>query len=402
MNILVISERLPSRVGGGRSRQFNLIQQLAASHDFTLVSFLYPGDEREVDELRSSLAHLEAIPARLPTLRRHSRLESYWRTWSHAFFDPLPRRGQFAETASMETAVRRLLAMQRFDLVQVHQTYLMRAVPGNSPPVVLDMQDILSEHERRYYQALVRPAQRAAGWIEWRKTQRMERAATKCCAVTTTVSEEDKQKLLSVVPDIPVIVVPNGVDPGYFSPSDSPSHRPTLVFSGSMNYGPNIDAVVWFYRDIFPAIRREWSEASFVVVGYEPSGEVLALGHDTQVQVTGYVEDVRPYLAESAVVIVPLRHGSGTRLKILEAWAMGKAVVSTRLGAEGLQARDGENILLADTAEEFARAVLHLSQNPRLADRIGRTGRDFVERRYGWDAIALQMERAYHAAFHPI
>lgn len=398
MHILVVSERLPNRVGGGRSRQFNLIRQLAARYDFTLVTFLYPGDETQIDEVRSFLRHLEIVPAKFPIWRQHSRLVSHWHTWTHAFFDPFPRRGQFAEEPAMETAVRRLLATQKFDLIQVHQAYLMRVVPTLSPPIVLDMHDILSEHERRYYQTLVKPMQRLAGWMEWRKTQVMERSATQRCVVAATASEEDKQKLLSIVSNIPVIVVPNGVDLGYFSPSGSPPSPGTLIFSGSMNYGPNIDAVLWFYRDIFPIIRRNWPEALFWVVGYEPSAEVLALGHDPCVQVTGYVEDVRPYLAKSAVAIVPLRHGSGTRLKILEAWSMGKAVVSTTLGAEGLPARNGENILLADTTEDFARAVLQLWHDRHLTERIGQAGRQVVECLYGWDVIAMEMERAYDVA----
>lgn len=399
MNILVVSERLPSRVGGGRSRQFNLIRQLSARHNFTLVTFVYPGDESELDEIRSFVTHLETVRAGLPIWRQRSRLESHWRTWTHAFFDPFPRRGQFVEEPAVKTVIRQLLATRGFDLVQVHQAYLMRIVPTSSPPILLDMQDILSEHEKQYYQALTKPMQRLAGWIEWRKTLAMERSVAKRRVVVTTVSEGDKQKLLSIVPGVPVIVVPNGVDVRYFSPSDSSVSRDTLVFSGSMNYGPNVDAVLWFYHDIFPIIRHKLPEAVFTVVGYEPPAEVLALRHDTHTRVTGYVKDVRPYLAESAVVIVPLRYGSGTRLKILEAWSMGKAVVSTTLGAEGLLARDGENILLADTAEDFANAVLRLCRDRQLARRIGQAGRSVAEHFYSWDAIAMEMERAYSVAY---
>lgn len=397
MRIMVVSERLPSRVGGGRIRQFNLIRELAKRHDFTLVCYLYQGDTNEIDELRPYLAHLETVPSSLPVWRQRPKLHSYWQTLSHAFFDPFPHRGQFVESPSMNAAVQQLLATRSFDLIQVHQAYLMRAIPSSTPPVLLDMHDILSEHERRYSETLRKPVDRALGWIEWRKMQRLEHKAAHRSALCTTVSDEDKQKLLQLIPDVPVMVVPNGVDLTYFEPRPSASKTPTVVFTGSMNYGPNVDAVLWFYHEILPVIRRKLDNIRFIIVGYEPPPHVGALEQDRQVTVTGYVQDVRPYIAEGSVVVVPLRHGSGTRLKILEAWAMGKAVVSTRLGAEGLPAHDGENILLAETPTQFAQAVLRLLGDTDLRERLGQAGHTLVKCSYGWNTIAVKMEQAYHA-----
>jgi glycosyltransferase involved in cell wall biosynthesis len=165
-----------------------------------------------------------------------------------------------------------------------------------------------------------------------------------------------------------------------------------------MNYRPNSDGVLWFHRTILPLIRQQVPEVRLYVVGWDPPPQITALNADPHVTVTGFVEDVRPYLANSAVVLVPIRFGSGTRLKILDAWAMGKAVVSTHLGAAGLEAIHGENILQADEPEPFAQWVVGLLADAGQRARLGQAGRRLVEARYAWSIISKELEAAYEVA----
>jgi glycosyltransferase involved in cell wall biosynthesis len=164
-----------------------------------------------------------------------------------------------------------------------------------------------------------------------------------------------------------------------------------------MNYGPNSDGVLWFYNAVLPLIRRQTPDLQFWVVGSNPPPAIAELNEDPNVMVTGFVEDVRPYLADGAVIVVPLRLGSGTRLKILDAWAMEKAIVSTRLGAEGLQATHGEDILLADEPDRFAECVLSLLVDGEKRSRLGKAGRRLAESTYGWSAIAPKLDQVYES-----
>src|SRR5262249_29744308 len=169
----------------------------------------------------------------------------------------------------------------------------------------------------------------------------------------------------------------------------------SIVFTALMNYPPNIDAASWFCDEILPIVRSRHPEVSFKIVGDKPSPRVLALGKRKGVRVTGRVPDIRPYLADSLALVVPLRSGGGTRLKILEAMAMARPVVSTCLGAEGLEITGGVNILLADTPEKFAEHIFALLAAPQLGRRLGSMGRNLVETKYNWSTCLSKVENFY-------
>jgi glycosyltransferase involved in cell wall biosynthesis len=194
-----------------------------------------------------------------------------------------------------------------------------------------------------------------------------------------------------------VWTVPNGVDVDHFAPAGTVPDPHLLVFSGAMDWLPNVDSVRWFAREVLPLIRRRLPRARLLVVGRDPSQALIAELSGPSVEFTGTVEDVRPSLARAGLFVVPLRVGSGTRLKILEAWAMAKPVLSTSLGAEGLPARDGENILLADTPEALARRAIMVLQNPLEAERLGGAGRQAVEETFSWKRVGDQLLQAYEA-----
>jgi glycosyltransferase involved in cell wall biosynthesis len=196
--------------------------------------------------------------------------------------------------------------------------------------------------------------------------------------------------------ELAVHVIPNGVDVEYFAPLDSEVERSTIVFTGTMSHPPNDEGIQYFCKNIFPKIVAKEPEVKLVIVGHAPSKEVQALADGCKVTVTGFVPDTRPYFASAAVIIVPLLTGSGTRLKILEAMAMGKAIVSTTLGAEGIACTDGENILLADTPEEFSGKVLELMKNQNFSESIGKKARELACERYSWKNLSLNLEEIYN------
>jgi sugar transferase (PEP-CTERM/EpsH1 system associated) len=259
-----------------------------------------------------------------------------------------------------------------------------------------------------------RHAETKTSWIERRLYERQhasmlrfERDTLARFDGVLAVSDADRDTFARLFPGVirhPVHVVPTGVDTEFFAPSPddapspgddpSPLDAPSLVFTGSMDWLPNEDAMTYFCRDILPAIRAAAPGTQLSIVGRAPTPAVQKLAADRGVVVTGRVDDVRPYMRDAAVYVVPLRIGGGTRLKIFEAMAMGKAVVSTTVGAEGLPVEDGKQVLIADEPGAFARAVVRLLDDVTERRRLEAAARALVVARYDWSAVAGELEVA--------
>jgi glycosyltransferase involved in cell wall biosynthesis len=263
---------------------------------------------------------------------------------------------------------------------------------------------VLFEHNVEYliWQRLstleTNPARRALFELEWRKLRRRERAICRRADLTVAVSGEDRDRLTALAPGARITAIPTGVDTNYFRPSTTPEIPGRLVFTGSMDWQPNEDAVTYFADAILPRIRREVPTVSFAIVGRRPNARVRAVAERAGILVTGTVEDVRPYIAEAAVYVVPLRAGGGTRLKIFEALAMQKPVVSTSVGAEGLALTPGQEFIAADDPDTFAGEVIALIKDPIRRRSLGRAGRALVETQYSWPHIAQAFETACEEA----
>jgi glycosyltransferase involved in cell wall biosynthesis len=223
--------------------------------------------------------------------------------------------------------------------------------------------------------------------------ERFERRLARAIPRIVAVSEVDAEAFRRLSPGVEVTVVPNGVDVTQFQPPAAEADEPpTLLFTGSMGYFPNRDAVGFFCADIWPLIRARRPHVRFRVVGTDADQQLAHLASTPGIEILGTVEDMRPVLAGGTVVVVPLRAGSGTRLKILEAMAMGRAIVSTSVGCEGIEVQSGEHLLVADAPKAFAEAVLNLLENPTQRQALGRSARKLVEARYGWDRCVAALE----------
>ena len=265
---------------------------------------------------------------------------------------------------------------------------------GSRATVLLDEHNI--EYELMYRMACAERAlaRKAYYWLEHRMLRHEERRSWQRADGCILTSAREEQILRRELPSKPSTVIPNGVDIDYFQPTDRAVDPNSIVFTGRIDYRPNTDAVIRFVQDILPPILQERPQVTFYVVGADAPDEILALA-GPNVVVTGTVQDVRPYLERAAVVVVPLRMGGGTRLKVLDGLAMGKSMVTTALGCEGIDVRDGEHLLVANAAGDFARQVLRLMDDPELGARLGRNGRALVERQYGWASVTDRLESFY-------
>jgi glycosyltransferase involved in cell wall biosynthesis len=263
--------------------------------------------------------------------------------------------------------------------------------------LIVDEHNLEFELHQRLAQVEPGLARKGFNWLEAVKLRREESRTwmkARACLVT---SRREKAIVEAMSPQTLVEVIPNGVDIDYFSTQNaSRVDRSAIVFTGRMNYRPNADAAVHFARDILPTVLRARADAVFYVVGSDPPPEVRALA-GSNVVITGAVDDVRPFLNRAAVVVAPIRAGSGTRLKILEALAAVKAVVSTPLGCEGLDLQPGRHLVVADSREKFAAEVVRLLGDPGLAAELGAAGAARVSQAYGWATTLAPLDRLLEA-----
>jgi len=384
---------------GGRLRTWHLLRHLAARHEVTYLSFVEP--TASVEDTRG----MEAVCARLETIPRRDPEKGTPRFYLDAArFLASPRPYAVAKYESVEyrRRLRGLLAEERFDVVVSDFLPPVANLPDRLPcPAVLFTHNVEAEIWRRHAETAGNPLSRALLRAQWRRMLRFERAALARFDLVLAVSGADRGTLARLYPDAlrqPVHVVRTGVDTDYFAPQPAVRRPAHLVFTGSMDWLPNEDGMVHFVRDILPRIRRAHPEATLRIVGRAPTPPVRRLAEGPGIEVTGRVDDVRPHVAAATVYVVPLRVGGGTRLKIFEAMAMGKAVVSTTIGAEGLPVTPGRDIGIADTADAFAAEVTRLIEDGPARRSMEAAARRLVVDRYDWSAVAHDLEDALQGA----
>ena len=302
-------------------------------------------------------------------------------------------------SAAYRVALEQLLSTGAFDAIVCDFLPPVVNLPQHLPcPAILFTHNVEAEIWRRHAENASNPLSRFLMTQQWRRMLRFEQDALARFDLVLAVSDADRQtfnRLYAGALKTPAHVVQTGVDTTYFAPmTDRPERRAHLVFTGSMDWLPNEDGMLYFVRDILPRIRQVEPEATLSVIGRAPTPAVRRLASEAGIEVTGRVDDVRPHIADGAVYVVPLRIGGGTRLKIFEAMAMGKAVVSTTVGAEGLPVTTGQNVVIADEPARFAQAVVHLIRDAESRRRIASEARRLVVDRYDWSAVAGDFEDA--------
>ncbi len=381
---------------GAQARMHGLVTALARRHDITLVSLL--DEQVDAEESRRAMSgycrEVVLIPNRRGRSGLSKRANQLRSLVSLHSFEHL--RHALPE---LQATLDRLEARSRFDLVNVVFPHLahfrLRQAPAGAPPprVVVDSHEVSYQLGRQFARSAPTLARRIYGEWNWRKLRGEELAAYRHADGSYFCSRDDQERVLAEVPEARTAVVPNAADVDFYRrrTEDPPPDGRTMVFFGLLSTVPNIDGIRWFVQAIWPRVVRARPDARLLVLGKDPPLAVRELA-GPGVEVAGFVADLRPSLAAAAAVAVPLRLGGGTRLKIVEAMAMGRPVVSTTLGAEGLDVVSGRDLLIADEPETFAAALLRVLDDRELGDRLGTAARQLAVARYAWTAAADTLE----------
>ena len=391
MKILFLSPTVPFPLtDGGRIRVFNLLKQIAEKSDITLIALeTQPTDAEGVAALQQLGVQVHLV-RNAPTLPRVS-----LRTLINAFCRRQPITVARYDLLAYRQKFRELIATENYDLVHYEMFHTAQFHTETDLPGVLSQQNVDSEIWRRLCDETTHPFHKFAYWTQQRAFQRYERVLSPKFDAVTCTSDIDAAVFQHHCAEDAIAIIPNGVDVTHFQPDFASESAAHLIYIGSMDWYPNEDAVAFFADEILPRIQNEVPDVQFSIVGGNPSARVQKLAERDGVVVTGRVSEIKPYFAEATVFVVPLRIGSGTRLKILEALAMGKAVVSTSVGAEGLDLKDGDEIFMADAPKPFAEAVTRLLTDRALRRGIGENGRARVEKDYDWRSIAEKLHQRY-------
>jgi glycosyltransferase involved in cell wall biosynthesis len=392
LKILYLAQMPPSPPRfGAQARMHGLMTQVARRHDLTAVALADGGFDAE-ECARAMRAYCRDVVL-VPNASGSGRLAKRW-LQARSLASRRSFERHLYSVPALQPALDRVLRRERFDLVNVEFPYLahlrLRQAPVGveAPALVLNAHEIAHDLARQIarHGTLGR---RIYGAANWRKLRGEEHAAFRAVDGIYACSADDEARVREVVPGTRTAVIPNAADVDLLQPraGDPPTDGRTVLFFGLLSTVPNMDAVRYLVQDLWPRVLARRPDARCRIVGAHAPRSVLDLARPS-VEIVGFVEDLRPHLASAAAVVVPLRIGGGTRLKIVEAMAAGKAIVSTTLGAEGIRAVPEREILIADEPPAFADAVCRLLDDAALAARVGRAARQLAVERYSWSAAA--------------
>jgi len=381
---------------GGKIRSFNLLRELAKKHDTTLFVFIGDGTENVHRPLEQYFSKVICESIRIPDARGAGEALDY----AANLFTLQPYSMAKYCRPNVKRTLAALLRREKFDVLVCDFLFTAGAIPWDVPcPKVVFTHNVEEQIWRRHFEVTRNPVWKAVSWREYRCVGRAERKYLRMADEVLAVSQNDRDQFAEYVDGGKLTVIPTGVDVDYFHPGSDSEQPESLVFTGSMDWMPNEDAIHYFCGAIFPLVKRQVPKVQLYVVGRKPSDRLKSLGAaDPSVHVTGAVEDIRPYVRKATVYVVPLRIGGGTRIKIFEAMAMGKAIVSTTIGAEGLPVEHGRNILLADQPESFAAEIIGLLSDCERRRQMGDDARRLVESNYGWATVAQRFDEVLERA----
>ena len=372
---------------GGKIRTYQMLKRIKRDNEVTYVSFARPEDPEGSNRWSEYCHRLVTVPRR----ERQKAGPRFYRDLLFNLTSSLPYAIQKYRSSSMRRTIERELQLGDFEIVVCDFLTSTINLRGPKLPSVLFQHNVESTIWQRHVEAQTNALRREFLRRQWLRMRKYEQAACAEFDAVVAVSEIDRERMVQEFGLTEVYEVPTGVDTDYYRPLSGPTKAYELVFTGSMDWMPNEDAILYFTREVLPRVERAIPEVTLRIVGRNPSQRLAALStSNRRINITGRVEDVRPYINRGAASIVPIRIGGGTRLKIFEAMAMERPIISTSIGAEGLPVRDGEDLLLADTPEDFAAAVIGVLSDSHLAKKLGQQARRTVCERFGWESAAVR------------
>ena len=379
MNILFLCHKIPYPPNkGDRIPTFYRMEYLAKKHNLHLVFPCYYKEEMDhLENLRKYSASIDTVYIN-PTLAKAKSLASLMS------FKPLTL--PYFYSSKLNDLVQKRILHDGIDLIYVFSSSMGQYVAEISN--VKKIMDFVDADSHKWFQYSLHtvPPLSWVYYLEWKKMQRYEQKMARCFDHTISISTDEKELFRSFIKDIKMSVVPNGVNLEYFKPQNEPFEPKRIVFVGAMDYHANVDAVLYFFRKIFPIIKDKEPDVEFYIVGSRPSPSILKLRKDKNVVVTGYVDDVRKYLNKACAAVVPLRIARGLQNKILEAMSAGVPVVTTSKGNEGINAKIGQEIFVEDNPLLFANSVLTLMTDVQLRNSVAEKARVFVENNFNWES----------------
>ena len=387
VKILFITSRFPyPPFRGDKIRVFNLIKELSRDHEIVLATFADPDDGQYYADLREYVTRIEAV--------RLNKTRAYLNCLIHPF-SKTPLQVFYYRSAEMSKTVARLVEEEKPDAIHCHLIRMAPyAVAYPKIPKVLDICDSMTLNYDRFLtfrRDVIAPLYK----FEKSRTAAYETTIPALFDMNTVVSTHDRDFIADLNSEAPLAILPMGVEFDYFKPTEYALEANRVAFMGTMSYFPNIDGVKWFTRDILPIVQRTLPETEFCVVGSNPVPEILKLEDDKSVTVTGFVDDVRPFVGPAAVFVCPIRAATGFNTKVIEAMAMGLPVVATPSACEGIDVTDGVNIMLADQPMDFAEAVITLLRDEPTRQAIAAAGRELVLEKYSWITAGNILRQVY-------
>jgi sugar transferase (PEP-CTERM/EpsH1 system associated) len=393
MRILFLSPYPPSLI---RVRPFNWIKHLAArGHQITLLTLVGSAQEtRDLQEVARYCHRVENVP--------FPRWRPPWNLLTALPQPSLPLQAAYTRSPAMKQRIRETLQRESFDVVHIeHLRGSTYADAVNGVPTVWDSVDCISLLFERTLKNGPTLTSRLMARVDLGRTRRYEGRHVEQHAATLVTSPEDRDALEALVrrwgdpAAAEIVVLPNGVDLAYFAPLELPRQPDRIIFSGKMSYHANVAAALYLGQEIMPRVWGQRPDVRLQIVGKDPAPSVRALADDPRVMVTGYVPDMRPFLASATVAATPLRYAVGIQNKVLEAMAMGTPVVTTPQTRTALLARAGEHFFIGEDTDDFARQMLRLLNDHRLAARVGEAGRRYVAEHHDWNRLAAQLAKIY-------
>ena len=394
MKVLLLTQVLPYPPDSGpKIKTWNVIKYLAQQHEVTLVSFVRGDQSADVQRLRAYCRSVHTIQMVRNPLRDG---------WAliRSLFSGQPWMMVRDEVYEMHQLIERLSAETSFDIVHADQLNMGQyALRLSGTRKVLDTHNALWLLYKRLWQTMRTGPKKWLLGRDWRLLKRYEARLCQEFDRVMAVSEEDRAALQEAAGhSVDITVIPIAVDTDELKPVNRSPDADHILYLGTMYWPPNIDGVFWFIHEVLPLLRAQRPNLVFDVVGARPPQELLELSKpDTGINVTGYVKDITPYLEKAGMMIVPLRAGGGMRVKILEALAYGVPMVSTTLGCEGIAVTSEQEVLIADTPQDFAQAVLRLLENRSQADELAKNGRTLIEMKYDYRMACQPLEQVYQS-----